>query len=353
MNKRLMSIKYYIALILIMSGLLLTGCKKDEQAHGDNEDVVVFSYGGEDVTVGEVYIYYETIKQYYESMYGDDVWDTSIATTTDVDASVAKLVREAVVDEVVRTKTLARQAPDYNISLSDAEKKQVADEAKEIYKGLTDKDIQRMSITEAIIAKTVEQKLLAGYVEAALLEENPIEISDEEARMTTFYDLYFNCYEKDTSGAIVPLSDEMKQQQYENAVEACGLLTTAAVDNAEEKEIKIEDIAKLYKLDESARCTYSPEEINDIYGEDICSLLYSMENGTHSTVIETEYGYHIFKMIALTDKNATANKKNQMTKTAKDNRLNEKLTDWKEKIDKDFSYPESVNMEVYEQIAED
>ena len=31
-----------------------------------------------------------------------------------------------------------------------------------------------------------------------------------------------------------------------------------------------------------------------------------MKNGDYSTVVESEYGYHVFKMIALTDEDATA-----------------------------------------------
>lgn len=38
---------------------------------------------------------------------------------------------------------------------------------------------------------------IASKVEAKILDDRKIEISDEEARMTTFYDMYFACYSMD------------------------------------------------------------------------------------------------------------------------------------------------------------
>ena len=49
----------------------------------------------------------------------------------------------------------------------------------------------------------------------------------------------------------------------------------------------------------------SPSKIREMYGNEICEMLYSLEDGSYSLVTESEYGYHIFYMKALTDRDAT------------------------------------------------
>ncbi|MCM1272281.1 MAG: peptidylprolyl isomerase [Clostridium sp.] len=337
-----------VVIFMVLFCVAFTSCGKEELVE-QQDDTVVFSYGGSDVTVGEVYIYYLTVKENYEALYGEDVWTMSIATEADA-ISVSALLREAVIDEIVRIKTLVAHATEYDIALTDADKKKLEEQALEFYNGLTDEDIERLDVDAALVTKVLTECNMAQSVEEALLAKDPVEISLEQARMTTFYDLYFNCYETNGNGDIVPLSEENQKKQYENAVDACGLLTTATIENDEESEIRVEDVATLYKLDMSGEYTYSPAQIKKTYGEDICDMLYAMENGEHSTVVETEYGYHVFKMIALTDEDATMNKKNQMTNDAINEKLGTTLEDWKLKMDRDFKYPDSINMDVYDNI---
>ncbi|MDE6023971.1 MAG: peptidylprolyl isomerase [Lachnospiraceae bacterium] len=337
-------------ILMLLLCFALTSCGKEEQVE-KKDDTIVFSYGGENITVGEAYIYYLTVKENYEALYGDEVWTMSIATAEDAGVSVSALLREAVIDEIVRVKTLVAHAKDYDVELTDADTKILEEQAREFYNGLTDDDIGRMEISEEIIAKVMTECSMAKSVEDALLAAEPIEVSLEKARMTTFYDLYFNCYETNNSGDIIPLSEENKKKQYENAVDACGLLTTATIENDEESEIRVEDVATLYKLEMSGEYTYSPEQIKKTYGEDICQMLYSMENGEHSTVVETEYGYHVFKMIALTDEDATMSKKAQMTNDLINERLGTVIEEWRLQIDKEFKYPDSINMDAYDAIG--
>lgn len=341
--------KYIVTIMIIFLCAFLTGCGKNNEPE-KKDDTVVFTFGGKDVSVGETYIYYTTVKEKYELLYGEDIWQTKVASGSDSEASAAELIREDVINEILRVKTLASQAEKYNIKITDAEEKQIAEEAETFYKGLTDADTKQMSIDLETVKLVMRENKLAKGVETALLAEDPVEVSDEKARMTRFYDMYFNCFIEDSEGNIIPFSEEQKHTQYERAVEACGELSTVSIDNDNKREQSIEDIAALYSLDMAGEYTMSPEEIKDMYGEEVHDILYSMSNGEHSTVIETEYGYHVFKMIALTDKKATQAKKAVMTEDAIDERLKSKLTEWRNEIDKSFSYPDSVNMDAYDRI---
>lgn len=331
----------------------LTSCgkRKDDNVEVTEDDsTVVFTFGENKITTAEVYIYITSVKERYEIMYGADVWDVSLPEGSEGTISMVDLTKERVVEEIVRVKTLYDHASDYGIALTELEETTLSEEASEFYKGLTDEDIERMEMDETLIYQVLVENKIAKKVEAKMLENDPVEISDEQARMTTFYDLYFPCYIKDLSGGIKELSEEEKEENYDLALDACAKIGTAAL-NEKENEWTMEQLAEEYQLTEAREQTLSPEEILNIYGNDIYTLLYSMENGEYTTVIESEYGYHVFQMRALTNQRATSGKKEQMLEDAVAERLDEIMMKWQKDIDSGFSYPASVNMDVYDTIS--
>jgi len=331
--------------------LFAFGCNKNEANDKENEitNTIVFKYGNNIVTKGEVYIYIHTIKDRYELQYGEDVWQLALPTE-EGDVTMVELTKEAVVDEIIRVKTLSAHASDLEVALTDAQNEEIKKRAEDFFNGLTDEDKREMELTEDKVYQVMQENMLADLTEAKILEDNPIEISDEEARMTTFFDMYFHCYNISPEGNVIPFSEEDKQKQYENALQACSTLATASIDENEEAE-NIEKLAQYYKLEQAKEQTLSPTDILEIYGEDIYNLLYSMENGDYSTVIESEYGYHVFQMIELTDRKATNGRKDVMRQEAIKQQLSDTLEKWRNEIDKEFSYPESVNMEIYDTIS--
>lgn len=345
-------IKKCILLVLCMVLIIcsVSGCgDKRVEDEKQNNQTMVMQYGDNIVTAGEVYIYVRTVKERYELQYGEDVWQLSLPASEMDAVSMVDLTREAVVEEIVKVKTLVEHSTEYGISLTDAEDADLHDKAKDFFDGLTDEDVSSMELTEDKIYQVFYENEIAGRVEEKILESNPVEISDEEARMTTFYDMYFQCYSIEADGTVVEYSDEEKSEQYENALQACSTLATATIDENRDAE-NIEKLAEYYKLSQAGEQTLTPEEILETYGEDVYTLLYSMQNGDYSTVVQTEYGYHVFQMIALTDQKATKARKETMTSDAVKERIANLLDLWKNEIDPDFSYPESVDMEIYDTI---
>ena len=167
--------------------------------------------------------------------------------------------------------------------------------------------------------------------------------------MTRFYDMYFPCYTIDDKGNVSSYSEAQRDKQYKNALQAASTLATASLSDDEDSK-DVEKLAEYYKLDQAKEQVLSPDEILETYGEDIYNLLYSMENGAYSEVVESEYGYHVFVMYELTDREKTEEKKQRL----KDERIREEIADtlenWRSKIDPEFKYPESVDMEVYDSI---
>ena len=103
----------------------------------------------------------------------------------------------------------------------------------------------------------------------------------------------------------------------------------------------IEKLAEYYQLDQAQTQTMSPSQILETYGQDVYDLLYSMENGQYSTVVETQYGYHVFQMIALTDQTKTNEQKIVLYNQQVQEALSDTLTKWQAQIDPIFKYPDS------------
>ena len=97
----------------------------------------------------------------------------------------------------------------------------------------------------------------------------------------------------------------------------------------------------------------SRDDILSTYGQNTLDILYSMSDGDISTVVETEYGYHIFQMISITDEKATAENKKKLTEAADADYYDNLMSDWMEEIDSGYSYTKRVDMDVYEQITFD
>ena len=344
--------KIRITLVCLMAAfvLTLTGClrgKSDADGRVD-DSTVVFTFGDTAVTRGEVYIYINTIKERYELQYGSDVWKVKLGTEGDATADMEQLTREAVVYEIVKVKTLVAHAEDYGVKLPEEVEGTIDGKTKIFYEGLTDEDKTSMDISEETVHRVFYENALAEAVMEAILADDPVEVSDEEARMTRFYDLFFPCYTVDTNGIVTPYSEADTRRQYEDAVNACGRLATAGL--GEEEVSGIRELAKEYGLKDSKEQTLSPEEIRETYGDEICKALYSMENGDYSTVLESEYGYHVFQMIELTARDATDEKKASVREAMMSEKLKDKIAVWEKEIDKKFSYPDSVDMEVYDTV---
>ena len=340
-----------ILLCICLMVPMLSGCgEKKEEPEQTSNGTLVFQYGNNLVTKGEIYIYIETVRERYELQYGSDVWQTVLPDGGE-GASMENLTREEVVNEIVRVKTLCAHADELGIVLSDEELSELNRKADDFCEGLTDEQLQSMEITKEKAEKVMQENAIASKVEAKILDDRKIEISDEEARMTTFYDMYFECYSMDENGVVTPYTEEQKDQQYRNALQACA--TLAATDLRDFAGAAIGRLAEYYQLNEAKMQTMSPSQILETYGQDVYDLLYSMENGQYSTVVETQYGYHVFQMIALTDQTKTNEQKIVLYNQQVQEALSDTLTKWQAQIDPIFKYPDSVDMDVYDTIVND
>jgi len=310
-----------------------TGCGKGQE---ETSGTVVYEFGDSVIMYGEFYIYAKTVEEDYRKTYGNGIW--SLELTTDGGTSTVKdITIEDLISDINRVKVLAGQAEELKIALSDNERAEAENAAEKFYNGLTEKDKETSEVTKAIAVQVMEENMLAKKVYDAKIAEYDFEISEEEARMTTFYDMVFECYSVKEDGTVEEYTDEKKATQLEKANEALSTL-------AQEEDVTYEDIVDKYDLEYSATYTMSKTEMIEEYGESIADKLLALKDGEVSVVIESEYGYHIFKMIKSNDEDLTKKNKEEIIEKKQKEYFSGVYEEWLKKYDSKFNYAEDVDV---------
>ncbi|MBR6171881.1 MAG: hypothetical protein IKQ49_01770 [Eubacterium sp.] len=331
--------------VLLILTLLLSACGGTQE--NVRSTTTVFTFMGKDISLGEVYLYAKTIAQDYERTYGNDVWNLAVTEKDGAKTDLLTVTRKDIIDNIVRVKVLLAHAEQYGVSLTADDEEKVELETEAFWKNLTDEQLEEMELDRNLVRRVIEENKLASLVYQKMMDAAGIEVSDEKARMTTIYDMYFPCYTETDNGTVLRLPEEEKKAQYDRAVQAYNTLISPVDEN---KERDIETLAAYYGLEDAGYVTKSPEEMKETYGEDITNMLYSLEDGSYSLVTETEYGYHIFYMSALTDRDATDKKKERIEREQRNVYFRSLYEGWLKSADSSYSYNRSVDFEVYDKI---
>ena len=192
----------------------------------------------------------------------------------------------------------------------------------------------------------MEENAIAKKVYDKEITEYDFEISEEEARMTTFYDLVFECYSIDKDGTVKEFTDEKKATQLQKANEALSSL-------AQDENVTYQDIVDKYKLQYSNSYTMAKAEMVEEYGESVANKILAMSDGEVSTVIQSQYGYHIFKMIKSNDEELTKKNKEEIIARKQKEYFNGVYEDWLKSYDSHFDISDDVNMEMAKEFPFD
>ena len=339
--------RYLYVLAVLMLAFVMCGCgsKNDE----DTGKPVVLRYNGEDIYLDEVYIYAETVRESYEEKYGTDVWKQSIQSDDGLEINAVDAAKREAISKLIKTKTLITKSGEYGISLTTSEQKEQEKAAQEFYDILTDEQINKVGLEEPTVARVLCESALADKIYGYIMKQSSTEISDEEARMSTFYDMFFECYSEDDFGNITLYSQDKRDAQKKKAETAY-----AAIQNESgNQDMNISFLGSAKDLKYAGTHTMSKDEILSTYGQAVLDILYSMSDGEISTVVETVYGYHIFQMLSITDEEATAKNKEKLTEAADSKYYESLMTDWVNELDSGYSYSKRVDEDVYDQITFD
>lgn len=270
----------------------LTGC-------GGNTKIVfttglsgnqLFKIGSATCTTPEIMVYLTTFYNQYAESYGQEMWHYDFGGI-----SLEEHVKDVVLSKMAQIKIMNLMAEEGKITLSPEEEKRVLEAANYYYELLGEELIQQEGMTEKIVQNVFREYTLANKVYLTITESAEMEISDDEARTVTVQTIYFKTW-KYKGGEKILLSEDQKLETLKTAKKALSLVNLGE---------EFESVAMQYSEDKQIVKSYARGSVEAHFEE----LLFSMDEGDVSNIIETEDGYYIIKCISTIDYEATqANK---------------------------------------------
>ena len=289
----------YIAKKLAAMGLIgvlslgcLTGCGKDSKivfttGLSGNQ---LFKIGSTTCTKPEIMIYLTTFYNQYADTYGEEMWHYDFGGV-----SLEQHVKDVVLSKMAQIKIMNLMAEERGISLDEDEKAAV-DIAAENYYVLLEEDLkQQEKITEEIAKDVFAEYTLANKVYEEITESADMEISDDEARTVTAQVIYFKNW-KIKNNEKVAVSEAEVLSILKEAKEVLRKISEGE---------PFESLAVQYSDDKQVVKSFSRGSVEKSFEE----LLFSMDEGDLSDVIEREDGYYIVKCISTMDYEATQKNK--------------------------------------------
>ncbi len=331
--------------VALAASLCFTGCNGVTASEQSKQKV--FSYDGVDINLDEVWLYADISKAKYESQYGsifgDSLWTTEVSTDDDGNpVTLETTVKDNVIDQIKHIIVLNNKAEELGISLTDAEIKKAKKSAKAFVKEDEGKAImEETGANEELIQKLYEQNAIASKVHQKMIEDTNTEVSDEEARQTTIYKLVFPKTKTDEeTGETSDMSKKELAQQKKKADEAYEKLQSGT---------SIEDLAKEYDIESTTDETFEKGE--SLEGENFETAIYKLKDGETTAVMDTDAGYVIAKLVALTDKDATEEKKSEIIQERQQEEYEREYTEWTKDLEEEWDADKDVDQDSMDKIV--
>ena len=261
--------------------VLTTGFEKDE----------IFRIETSSCKLPELMVYLTTIQNRYESVYGEEIWETRADGMT-----LEENVKNIALAQIAQIKTMNLMAEKYEVKLSDEEEARAENAAKAYYGTLGEREVELLGVTEKTIRSLYKEFARAEKMYQYTIKDINPEISDDEARTITVQHILIKTYALDGTGKKIEYTEEAKQDAYKRAREAMEL--------AKEGE-DFDALIRRYSEDDKATYSFGKGEMEESFE----TAAFNLGTGEISDVVETEFGYHIIKCINTFDREETdANK---------------------------------------------
>ena len=170
-------------------------------------------------------------------------------------------VKKISMDEITRVYSMAALAGARGVSLTDAQKELAQWAGEDCFQSLTEEEVAYLDITQEEVQSIYEKYALAELLYESLVQDVNEEVSDDEARIMEVRQIYTSS-EEQACKALAELSEETE-------------FSTVAANYNEADEIKL-----------TLQRGMLPEEAE--------TIVFSMEDGEVSDLIQTDEGYYIF-----------------------------------------------------------
>lgn len=316
-----------LALAGIMAAAALTGCS----FKGDEEAVTV----GDTVITADVANFYARYMQaqyetYYSAYFGDDMWNSEASEGETYEESIKSSVQESLETMVL----LEQHMGEYDVSLSDAEKKVIEDTAKEFDEDNALEEKEMVSGDKKAVERILTLMAVQQRMREAIEAEADTEVSDEEAAQKSMDYVFFSYSVTDEeSGESRELEDEEKKELQEKA---------------EKLAKKLKDGGDFAALAEEAGMevqTRTFDSETEYPSTELIAAADKLEEGESTDVIETDTGCYVAKVTSLLDREATDARKETIVSERKSELYETTCDKWREETEI------TVNEDVWKKIS--
>lgn len=293
-------------LILVISALLFTGCRKEEEktdivlttAFEDNE---LFRIENRNCFIEEAGVYMRSAGSRYQDVFGEEIWKQNFNGKT-----LENELKDTTLARLAQIKSMDLLAEEWNIALDEDELEKAGTAAEKYFGLLGNDEKQYMGVSEELLKNMYSEYALADKIYREVTKNVNPEISDDEARSITVKQILFKTSSVDGSGKRKEYSEHDKEDAYKRA-EKC-------LKEAREGT-EFDSLSERYNEDDQNTYTFG----KGVMPAEFERVAFNLDTDEISSIVETEYGYHIIKCISSFDQKETdANKERIVTERKKE-----------------------------------
>lgn len=304
-----------LALAGVMATILVTGCGS---INGDETAVTV---NDTELTadVANFYVRYNQAQyeSYMAAYLGEDMWNSEAAEGQTYEESVKDRAKESLENMLL----LEQHMSDYEVSLSDSEKKVIEETAQKFDEANALEEKEKISGDKKVVERVLTLMAIEQKMTAVIQAEADPEVSDEEAAQKAMSYAFFSYETTDEEGQTSTLSDEEKEAVKTKAVTLAEGLKAGGDITALAGEAGVEVSTVTFdKKSESPNADF-------IKAADV------LEEGGSTDVIETEKGCYVGKVTSLLDRAATDAKKESILSERKTKLYEDTCAKWRDESD--------------------
>ena len=355
-----MKAKKVIAMLLAatLSVTAFTGCSI-------NKTATVATLDKEDIKLGLVNFMIRYQEAGYDDMYiqymGEGYWDKTVSGNN----TVLETWKKNAIEEAHELYTLKAHQSDYDVEVSDDEKKEIKKAAEKFMKANSDDVIDEMSATEEIVEEYLELRLIKSKMYAAIIKNADSSVTDEEANMAAYtivkldykgaYDsnYQYQTYTDEQSAQIKAQADAVVEAlaggtSLEDAAKAAGTTATTGTyatyvdpdaektDDSDKKSDDTESTESVSDTESKESSESSNSKTKDsVYttnnlDQSVVDALNSLEEGQTSDLITTDSTYYIVRLDKKTDEEATESNRKTVKGNKEDKYYNGILSGWQD-----------------------